>query len=275
MASQYFARLSQRLINAITAPTQEGRLYEVDMRLRPSGNAGPIASSLEAFAKYQASAAWTWEHMALTRARIISAPDEMSRRIRAIIDATLTRRRDGDALLADVADMRQRMDREHHSDLIWEVKHHRGGLVDIEFIAQYLLLAHAHDHPDLPVTGTRDMLRGLRARGMLEPAHLEILLDAHALSQAVQGTLRLTIEGYFRADDETEVPEALSRLLVAATGTEDFVALQARLASTADAVQAIFRELIETPAQALAERAGGTRDATGDAKGGEIERNQE
>ena len=76
--SQYFNRLTQRLITAISAPTPEGMLYEVDMRLRPSGNAGPVATSLEGFAAYQKDKAWTWEHMALTRARIVSGPAELA-----------------------------------------------------------------------------------------------------------------------------------------------------------------------------------------------------
>ena len=89
--STYYARLSQRLISAITAPTAEGRLYEVDMRLRPSGNSGPIASSLAAFAQYQRDGAWTWEHMALTRARPVAGDPALCQRVAAAIRAALTR----------------------------------------------------------------------------------------------------------------------------------------------------------------------------------------
>jgi len=120
----FYTRLSQRLIGAITAPTAEGKLFEVDMRLRPSGNAGPIATSLEGFLKYQRENAWTWEHMALTRARVIAAEDGLARRIETAIRDVLTRERDAAKLVADVADMRGRIAREHRSDDQWAIKPH-------------------------------------------------------------------------------------------------------------------------------------------------------
>lgn len=104
--SQYFARLSQRLINALSAPTAEGALYEVDMRLRPSGNAGPIATSLAAFRQYQESDAWTWEHMALTRARPLTGPEALKDKVAKIIREVLITPRDPDKLVVDVSDMR-------------------------------------------------------------------------------------------------------------------------------------------------------------------------
>ncbi|MBT7486411.1 MAG: bifunctional [glutamine synthetase] adenylyltransferase/[glutamine synthetase]-adenylyl-L-tyrosine phosphorylase, partial [Rhodospirillales bacterium] len=140
--TQYFARLSQRVINSITAQTSEGRLFEVDMRLRPSGNAGPIASSLQAFVQYHNDLSWTWEHMAMTRARVIAGPPDLRREVESVIAEVLTRPRDGSKLLADVASMRSRMDDEHHTENPLAIKHLRGGLVDIEFISQYLQLRH-------------------------------------------------------------------------------------------------------------------------------------
>ena len=140
----YYARLTQRLIAAITAPTAEGKLYEVDMRLRPSGASGPIASRLDAFARYQREAAWTWEHMALTRARRSRrAARRCGQAIMAALAAALTRPRDPARLVADVAEMRERIAAEHPHPAAWDLRNRRGGMVDIEFIAQYLMLREA------------------------------------------------------------------------------------------------------------------------------------
>lgn len=249
--SQYFARLSQRLINAVTAQTAEGTLYEVDMRLRPSGKAGPIAVSLEAFGKYQREEAWTWEHMALTRARVISAPPELTDAIHAIIREVLTRPRDGDRLLRDVADMRRRMDAEHHTDFIWEVKHLRGGLVDVEFTAQYFQLRHATVHPDCLATNTRRALERLRDCGCLDPNAANRLIEALDLWQALQGLLRLTIPGHFERGREKDVPEALRDMLARLGNCPGFGALEDRIRTTALDVHRLFEELIEAPAAGL------------------------
>ncbi len=247
---QYFARLSQRLINAVTAQTNEGHLYEVDMRLRPSGNAGPIASSIEAFLQYHEEAAWTWEQLALTRARVVSGPADLARRIETVIRDTLTRERDPVALLGDVADMRARMDREHHTDVIWEVKHLRGGLVDIDFIAQYLQLRHAHDHPNILSTNTRTALKSIGDSGLIDPGVADQLIEGLDLWQGLQGLLRLTIEGYLRKDPQADIPPALRETLAAVGGCADFTALEAKMRSTASVVHAHFRDLIEAPAAA-------------------------
>jgi glutamate-ammonia-ligase adenylyltransferase len=256
--SHYYTRLSQRLLNALTAPTGEGRLYEVDMRLRPSGNAGPIASSLESFITYHEEQSWTWEHMALTRARVISGPAALRERVEAVIRDTLVRRRDPDRLVCDVADMRARIEREHGTDDLWQTKHVRGGLIDIEFIAQYLQLRHAADRPDILATSTTEALSNLRLAGFLEARHAEILLGAHALWSTVQGLLRLTVEGKFVPD---RTGDGFKALLVRATGSADFDELQARLAETARNVHAVFRTLIEEPAARLAPAASRTKQA--------------
>ncbi len=249
--SQYFARLSQRLINAVTAQTAEGRLFEVDMRLRPSGAKGPIASSLTAFIQYHEQAAWTWEHMALTRARVVFGPKDLWRRVEEVIHQTLTRPRNPDVLLRDVADMRVRLDAEHHSDFVWEVKHMRGGQVDIDFIAQYLQLRHAHSHPQVLSANTRTALRALRDDGLLAPPVADSLIAALDLWQGVQSVLRLTIEGYFRAEREAEVTEGLGKTLAAVGAAADVTALKEKIRATAAAVHGHFRDLVENPARDL------------------------
>src|SRR6185312_11738953 len=132
--SSYYARLTQRYINALTVLTEAGNLYDVDMRLRPSGTKGPVATSLAAFRRYHDEAAWTWEQMSLTRARVVAGPAGLAETVMAAVRAVLTRRRDPAKLALEVNDMRERIADEHRNTAIWDVKHARGGLVDIEFI---------------------------------------------------------------------------------------------------------------------------------------------
>ncbi|MCR6632370.1 MAG: bifunctional [glutamine synthetase] adenylyltransferase/[glutamine synthetase]-adenylyl-L-tyrosine phosphorylase [Magnetospirillum sp.] len=185
-APTWYARLTQRVVNALTAKTAEGTLYEVDMRLRPSGNAGPIASSFQSFERYQRESAWTWEHMALTRARVAAGDAALSAKVEAVMREALTRPRDGERLVLDVAEMRERMAREHKADSRWEVKHLRGGLVDIEFTAQYLQLRWGREHPEILSTNTRDALERAAQAGLLAGADLDALVAAWRLWSAVQ-----------------------------------------------------------------------------------------
>ncbi|MHA1107767.1 MAG: bifunctional [glutamine synthetase] adenylyltransferase/[glutamine synthetase]-adenylyl-L-tyrosine phosphorylase [Alphaproteobacteria bacterium] len=244
---QYFTRLSQRFISGLTAPTGEGSLYEVDMRLRPSGNGGPIASSLEAFSQYQVEAAWTWEHMALTRARIVHAPEHMEAPLNQAIRAVLTAKRDPGKLLRDVADMRRRMARERGSDYIWNIKDLRGGLVDIEFIAQYLQLRHANEHPEVLDANTTAALGKLRDGGLLDGATAETLISAMTLWRRLQGMLRLSFGDGF---DEATAPQGGRDLLVRGCEADSFDALKATVLETAGRCHDIFVTLIEIPAAA-------------------------
>ena len=123
---QYYSRLTKRLINSLTAPTAEGNLFEVDMRLRPSGTAGPLASHINAFTKYHDESSWAWEHMALAKARAISGNAEFINQVNQVIEKTLTRTREPIQLLADVAGMRGRIDKEHRTGSILEIKYYRG-----------------------------------------------------------------------------------------------------------------------------------------------------
>jgi [glutamine synthetase] adenylyltransferase / [glutamine synthetase]-adenylyl-L-tyrosine phosphorylase len=237
----WYARMTQRLVTALTAPTGEGALYEVDMRLRPSGNSGPIASSLEAFSRYQQDSAWTWEHMALTRARVVAGDPGLSAQVEAVVTAVLTRPRDPAALVKDVADMRERMAKEHKARSHWQVKHLRGGLVDIEFTAQYLQLRHAHDHPTILARNTRDTLQAAAELGLLARPDLDILIEAWLLWSAVQLVLRQTIAGEF---DERNAPAGLKDVLVRATGLTDFKTLVDRMDDCAARALAVFTRIV-------------------------------
>ena len=247
-ASHYYARLGQRMASAVSALTAEGRLYAVDTRLRPSGEAGPIATEIDAFRRYQENDAWTWEHMALTRARPVAGDPGLRAAAMAGIRAVLTAPRDADALLADVAAMRERVDGERHTENPWRLKHVRGGLLDLEFIAQYHLLRHAARCPAILVQSTRAMFGRLGEAGLLDAAEAAALVEATAFLQRLQGLLRLTVGTNREAGRfSTGVRDTLSR----AMGAEGFAALEARLAAIQDRVRAGYDRLLAAPAAAL------------------------
>ncbi len=242
----YFARLSQRLISAITAPTRDGPLYEVDMRLRPSGNAGPLATGLDGFTAYHRDSAWTWEHMALTRARVIAGPPDLAQQIEAAIAAVLRRPRAPDALRRDVAEMRGKIEAEHPGRDPWEVKYRRGGLIDIEFIAQTLQLRHAAEIPEVLDPNTAGALRRLAAAGVLDPGWADELIAALHLWQRVQAYLRLTLDGKF---DPDAAPAPLRDGLARFAFPDEpepvpFAAVEDRMSAMAARAHGIFRELI-------------------------------
>ncbi|WP_417789792.1 bifunctional [glutamine synthetase] adenylyltransferase/[glutamine synthetase]-adenylyl-L-tyrosine phosphorylase [Terasakiella pusilla] len=249
--AQYYARLSQRFINALTAPTGEGMLYEVDMRLRPSGNAGPIASSLDAFRRYHHEAAWTWEHMALTRARIICGGEQLSQKVQAEVKDILCRPRDGEKLVFDVSDMRKRMDKEHHTEVVWEIKQYRGGIVDIDFIAQFLQLNYANAHPDILQNSTPDVLAKAREIGILTEDVASDLITAIDLWTIIQGYLRLTVAAELKKADGGELPHALKQDLVQATGEPTFDMLYERMTNAATQVMTHYTTLIDEPASTV------------------------
>ena len=137
---QYFTRLVQRLIAAMSAPTAEGIVYELDFRLRPSGNAGPLATHIDAFIKYQRNEAWTWESQALVRARPVAGDKELSRQIDTELADLLSTKRDGVKITTDIRDMRKTLKKEKPAKNVFDVKLAEGGLIDIEFIAQWAAL---------------------------------------------------------------------------------------------------------------------------------------
>ncbi len=239
--SQYFARLTQRLISALSSPTAEGELYEVDMRLRPSGQKGPVATQLSSFEHYQDQEAWTWEHMALTRARVISGPDELRARVEAAIRHALVRPRDRAKLVADVRDMRARIAKEKGTEDIWELKQVRGGLVDIEFIAQFLQLAHADAHPEVLDQNTINALKKLSKAGLLSPPRADVLIPAAVLVHNLTEVLRLCLDGPF---DPAKAPDGLRELLTRAGDAPDFARLEATLRATLAEVAGLFDVII-------------------------------
>jgi glutamate-ammonia-ligase adenylyltransferase len=242
IGSQYFARFTQRLISAFTTRTNYGVLYEVDMRLRPSGRAGPVASRLDAFAQYQEREAWTWEHMALTRARVISASPEFRAKIETEIRDVLTRRRDRAVIATDVAEMRRAIALEKGEDDVWDFKYAAGGLVDVDFIAQYLQLVHAADFPDILSVGTLQVLENAARLGVLPQAAAETLRSATRLYHDLTQILRLCVSEKFNPET---AGEDLLRVMVRAGDAPDFSSLEARVKDTQAEVRAVFVKLIE------------------------------
>jgi glutamate-ammonia-ligase adenylyltransferase len=247
-AAAWYGRLAQRLIAAISAKTAEGQLFEIDMRLRPSGNAGPIACSFESFARYQMETAQTWERQALTRARVIAGDEILAARTAAVIDEAIRQPRDLAVLAREVRAMRERIFREHGSADPWNLKHARGGLVEQEFCAQYLQLAHAHAHPELRRPGTAAVVAAAGRLGLLEPTEARALGAALALHHALLAVLRLSIDDRF---NPATAPEGLRTALARAAREDpalpvsaaDFAGVERRLVESQAAVRQIFDRL--------------------------------
>ncbi len=247
--NHYFARLSQQYINALTAMTGEGRLYEIDMRLRPSGNAGPIAVTLESFEEYQKTNAWTWEHLALTRGRTITGSPDLQEKINHVVHKALkARKRDPDKLLADTAEMRDKLRAEFGTDNIWSIKHVRGGLVDIEFICQYLILKHAPDQPEILTANTLDQIAQLKAHKIVPEKKAETLHGACAFMQDLQVILRLSMGS---GTSFTEQPQELIRTLCERFDAASLGQLETRLRKIQAKVTGIYQEIIAAPAEKI------------------------
>ncbi len=244
-ANTYFARLTQRLISAITVRTQSGALYEVDMRLRPSGNAGPLATSLDGFRKYQRESAWTWEHMALTRARVVHGPDALRSAIEGSMHDTLTRLRDPETVRRDVIDMRARIDKEHGTDQSFGVKHRRGGLVDIEFIAQTLQLQHASAYPGILSPNTATALMRLADADLLLESRAVDLLVALRTWARIQAYLRLAVDAHKDVDTAPEaLRQSLAKLVLGDAPSATFEAAVARVDALAERTYGHYREIV-------------------------------
>ncbi len=237
----YFTRLTQRLLGALSAPTAEGTLYEVDFRLRPSGKSGPLATHIDAFAAYQEKEAWTWEHMALTRARPLAGDKRIIARIDWVIGKALSAKRDARKVKSDVREMRALIAAEKESGGAWDLKQAPGGLVDIEFIAQYLELVHGAEHPGILSPETETVLANAAGARLLPPREAEILLPALRLYQALTQVLRLCVAGTF---DPDEAPGGLLDLLARAGELPDFATLDVHLRETQAAVRASFERII-------------------------------
>ena len=207
------------------------------MRLRPSGNKGPVAVSLGGFRRYHAGSAWTWERMALTRSRIVAGPAALRTRIEAAIAEVLAHAGDAARIRADAAAMRARMLRDLPPEGPWDVKLRAGGQIEVEFIAQVLQLIHARETPELCSPTTRTALARLAKAGKLPADDATLLIHADHVWRTVQGTLRITVG---RGMGEA-LPDAAAHILLRVVGSAvDLGALRATLDDLAQQVRAAF-----------------------------------
>ncbi|MDR3513222.1 MAG: bifunctional [glutamine synthetase] adenylyltransferase/[glutamine synthetase]-adenylyl-L-tyrosine phosphorylase [Caulobacteraceae bacterium] len=245
MAETFYARFTQRLIAALSAPTAEGGLYQVDMRLRPSGTAGPVAVSAAAFEGYYASEAETWEIMALTRARVVwASSDAFAAWVAGAVEAALRRPRDRLAAARDAREMRALIAAEKPPSGFWDLKLSPGGLVDIEFVAQYLqIVGAAGGGPLRPHTA--EALAAIAEAGLAERAPVEALEAAWRLQQNLSQLLKVALE---EDADPVREPKAFRAALARAGGVRGFPSLAGRLRAARKAALAAYDRLIPDPA---------------------------
>ncbi|WJI80201.1 MULTISPECIES: bifunctional [glutamine synthetase] adenylyltransferase/[glutamine synthetase]-adenylyl-L-tyrosine phosphorylase [unclassified Mesorhizobium] len=239
--SHYYTRMTQRLIAAVSAPTAEGVLYELDLRLRPSGNKGPVATHIDAFTKYQRQEAWTWEHMALARARAIGGDAALCAEVEAEVAALLALPRDAAKVRAEASEMRALIEKEKSPRDLWDIKLISGGLIDLEFIAQVAVIT-GQVEAGRRVTATGEILAHL-SPDFAEADVRQQLCEAYQLYLALTQMTRLCLTGAFERDD---VPPGLSDLLLAVTDLPDFGVLEAHLKETSQKVRKDFDLLLRT-----------------------------
>ena len=239
-ASQYFIRLTQRMIAAMSAPTSQGVIYELDFRLRPSGNAGPLATHLDSFVKYQREEAWTWERQALTRARALAGDVAMMAQVEDTIADLLREPVQDKPLAKEIREMRALIEKEKGSANPFDVKAVAGGLTDIEFIAQWGVISHGLSHDTRHETSVPAILKACDQQAVPISAR-EDLLAAWELYNTVLQVLRLCIDEQFEAKT---APPRLAELLAHLTDMPDIASLQAHLVSTQKAVREHFNDLL-------------------------------
>ncbi|WP_165221032.1 bifunctional [glutamine synthetase] adenylyltransferase/[glutamine synthetase]-adenylyl-L-tyrosine phosphorylase [Affinirhizobium pseudoryzae] len=239
-AMRYFTRLTQRLMAALSAPTAEGIVFEVDLRLRPSGNKGPVATRINAFRKYQQEEAWTWEHMALSRARLICGDESLMAQANAVIAEVMQSPRERRKVAADVAEMRQMIETEKPPKSAWDFKLMPGGLIDIEFLAQYACLvapqAAEVDGGHVLASGTALALKR-HGEGLIGADDLDTCIAALALYTELSQIIRLCLGDEF---DPKDAPAGLIERLCAAADQPNLKLVETDIKRTAKAVRAIF-----------------------------------
>ena len=220
-------RFTQRLIAALSAPTEEGALYEVDMQLRPSGKGGPVAVKLSAFESYYEDKAWTWEFMALSRLRVVAGDSALAEEIDQIRRAALMRRSSWPELTQDVLDMRRRVEKQRPAQSMWDLKLTPGGMMDVEFVVQHEMLKHAQSTPQIIAANTALAIDRLTKAGIFNQTEAMILGDGYQTQVNLQHALRISLAGDFK-------PEAVSRgmksWIAKVTGHESFDGMMTRLA---------------------------------------------
>lgn len=242
-ASVYYNRLTQRLLSAITTMGHDGRLYEVDTRLRPSGGQGAMAASLKALDTYFDEQAWTFEYMAFTKARVIAGDESLENELEEFITKQMNKERDLEKLCLDVLDMRKRIEKEYPTKNIWNIKYIRGGLIDIDFIAQYLLLRHAGSLENTSLQNARSIFLALKKAGLLDNAVADSLISANQFLDQLFNMLRLCSDKEFT---EKSAPEGLKKILVETVKEKSFDELSNHLLQVQKIVYNHYNSIIAT-----------------------------
>ncbi len=238
-ADTWFARAARRFLSGLTAQTAQGGLYDVDTRLRPSGNAGPLVAKLSGFESYQHNEAWTWEHMALTRSRVVAGDADLGQKIESIVHDVLVKPRERSQLMADVADMRDKLSAHRQPKSDWDIKMGRGGLFDLEFIVQALQLEYAQLNDDILDVHTDQVLQNFASLNVspdaspssFQSGSIVSSSDFQKLSEIWRefSTLRLMLSLCLDPSDGGELPLATQNLLLRATNQPDISRLKAHL----------------------------------------------
>lgn len=241
-AVRYFTRITQRLIAALSAPTAEGVLYEVDMRLRPSGNKGPVATRISSFGKYQREEAWTWEHMALSRGRLICGDGSLIAEAQHIVGEVLSKTREIGKVTQDVTEMRELIEKEKPPAGLWDLKLIPGGVIDIEFIAQYLALIAPAKGVDAKVNGlnTGEALKLLGGK-LMTAADVDTCIEGFALYTELSQLIRLCIDAQF---DPKDAPAGLTDLVCRAGDCPDIKTLEGEVKRLSKAVRKVFLSVV-------------------------------
>ncbi len=231
----YYARLTQAMVTALSAQTAEGRLYEVDVRLRPSGRAGAVATSLTAWADYQRDEAWTWEHLALTRARVMAGAADLAAEVEATRRKVLAEKAGGTKVRADLAEMRARLAEAKPATAPWEAKNGPGRLMDIELAAQWAALVTA--------SPARQVERQLALKDAFPAQDRDALLQAYRLLWGLQCSAKLLGD---RAIDPAALGEGGRAFLLRETGETSVVTLSDRIATAVGLAEGVIARHFST-----------------------------
>jgi len=245
-SATYYSRLAQRIFSALTIRMSEGKLYEVDLRLRPSGEQGPTATSIEAFGKYHFNEAWAWEHLALTRARPVFSTGQLGRRVAEVIHEVLSKNTHAATLAKDTSAMRARIGQQHPESGPWDIKHMKGGLLDTEFIIQFLTLRYftriGATEPLNPVAS----LNQFSAEGLLGADDVSTLRDALSLWINILWLYRLSIGEHNKG---AEISLGLEKRFLRVSASSSMEDLRQKMREASQNVSRIFENTIESAAK--------------------------
>ncbi len=236
--SLYFIRLMQRFISAMSSPTAEGKLFELDFRLRPSGNAGPLATHVGGFMRYQKEDAWVWEAQSLTRARAVAGNAGLCREVEQEIPNILSIHQKREGLEKEIFDMRKRIEKEKGSKNVWAVKSVAGGLLDVEFIAQWLAIKNTN----IGKTGTRDILQNAKSAALTSSIR-DKLLEAFDLYNILLQLQRVCLDGEFEVKSSSQ---GFIEILCSSMDMPDLTSAEAHLKTMQKEVRQIFHSLLKT-----------------------------